>query len=784
MKIGRYLRLALLSSALAWPALARAQTDQAPPVDGVDEIIVTAQKRSQSLSSVGMTIKAATGDQLRERGVENVADLIKIEPSFVPTRNGRGETIYSIRGIGFNSDTLGAPPAVSVYVDQVAFPFGALSKGATLDIERVEILKGPQGTLFGQNATGGAINYVAAKPTDSFKAGFDTSLARFGAVSVEGFVSGPLSDTLRARLAVSLEEGGAWQRSTTRDASLGDRDNKYARLLLDWTPTDRLTIAINLNGWTNNSDNQAAAISAIALQRPAFASSVPLTVNSPIAPHDPRAADWPTQERPRNDQDYYQGSLRIDYALSDAAALTYLGTYQHFKADDVLTFTGTASPFYALSHAKIRSTAHELRASGKLAGQKLEWLIGGTYSKDKDSENEYRRVIGVTTAYSLVALPGVTGPLIAVNPVMTQDIETKAVFGNLEYHLLDNLSVHGSARYTKTVNDHVGCQRAPDAAAANTFTAFERLRRGGVGVVPINVGDCSTLDPVNFLPTLVVDSLSEDNVSWRFGIDWTPIERTLLYATVSKGYKAGSFPNIGAVSTRSLAPAVQEAVTAYEAGFKSRLLDGKLQFDGAVFHYDYRNKQQQLRVPDPAFGLLNILLNVPKSKETGAEVSITVRPAAGLSLNASGVYLDSKVVGNFFNYSQFALSAATTTNFRGDPLPNTPKWSFNAGARYEWALGSNHSAYLSGDVRYSSKTQSFFGDYSSAAAGFPSMVNKSYVLLDLRAGVETDDQRWRWEVFGENVTNSYYTIQSVRVDTVARFTGMPASYGVRLAYRY
>ena len=198
---------------------------------GIEEIVVTAQKRQQSISDVGMAITARSGDQLRAMGIDNVAGLTKIEPSFIVSQASYGTPVYSIRGVGYNSESLAASPTVSVYVDEVPYAYPALTKGATLDIERVEILKGPQGTLYGQNATGGAVNYIAAKPTETFEAGIEGTYARFDAVNVNGFLSGPLSETLLARLAFEVTDGGAWQKSITRDDELGDTEQHKLRYL-------------------------------------------------------------------------------------------------------------------------------------------------------------------------------------------------------------------------------------------------------------------------------------------------------------------------------------------------------------------------------------------------------------------------------------------------------------------------------------------------------------------------------------------------------------------------
>src|SRR5690606_16449149 len=178
---------------IASPALAQS-TEASNDYAGAGEIIVTAQKREQSLNDVGLSITAATGAELTALGVNDTGDLAKITPGFTFTKSQDGTPLYTLRGVGFNDYTLGASPAVSVYVDQVPLAYGAFTQGASLDLERVEVLKGPQGILFGQNSTGGAINYIAAKPSQEFEAGVKGSYGRFNRLEAEGFVSGGLSD--------------------------------------------------------------------------------------------------------------------------------------------------------------------------------------------------------------------------------------------------------------------------------------------------------------------------------------------------------------------------------------------------------------------------------------------------------------------------------------------------------------------------------------------------------------------------------------------------------------
>ena len=209
--LARSTALVLFVSAFS-PALAQEAATPAPepeaarPSGGVEEIIVTAQKREQNLSEVGMSISAMTGDQLAELGVTDASQLDKVVTGFNYSVTYYGTPILTIRGVGFQDTALASGPTVSVYLDEMPLQFAVMTQGAGLDLARVEALKGPQGTLFGQNATGGAINYIANKPSQEFEAGFDVSYGRFNTADITAFVSGPLTESLSARFA-GPEEG-------------------------------------------------------------------------------------------------------------------------------------------------------------------------------------------------------------------------------------------------------------------------------------------------------------------------------------------------------------------------------------------------------------------------------------------------------------------------------------------------------------------------------------------------------------------------------------------------
>jgi outer membrane receptor protein involved in Fe transport len=289
-----------------------------------------------------------------------------------------------------------------------------------------------------------------------------------------------------------------------------------------------------------------------------------------------------------------------------------------------------------------------------------------TYSKDDVKEFSQNVFIQSSQAllFTAFGLPVLKG----FGDSNNAKSDTSAVFANIDYSLSNDVKISGGVRYTKSNNDFNGCTSDPgDGSSSAIFGPFWNSFRFQFGLPlnpPIANGGCLTANAA-LTPGLVVDSLNESNVSWRVGTEWTPRERTLLYANISKGYKAGGFPSLGATAASQYQPAVQESVVAYEAGFKTTTADGKLHVDGALFFYDYQDKQILGRVLDPLFGPLLQMINVPKSRVTGAELQASWFPVEGLSITAGLSYIDSKVLDNFLNYKPDGVLA----NLGGEAFP-------------------------------------------------------------------------------------------------------------------
>ena len=737
--------------------------NSAASATALEEIVVTAEKRAEFISKVGMTITAFNGDTLRAQGINSVADLAEIVPGLTYAHSNTDTPVYTLRGVGFYETSLAAYPAVSVYIDQMPLAFPFLTSHTDLDLERVEVLKGPQGILFGQNSTGGAINFIAAKPTDHFSQGFDLTYGRFNRAQLDGFISGPLGGSVTARFALSEEHGGDWQQSYTRNDTLGAMQTFNSRLILDWRPVDQLRFEANINGWIDHSDPQAAQFYALDLQLPKGAS--PALLNYPTAPADPRAADWGSgNARPHGDEDLWQVSLRTEYDVSDRATITSLSSYVRARRNDVLDPDGIALNDYGLvAVGSLDSFSQELRIANG-SDNRLRYTFGGNFERDiVDDNGQLSFVDSTLTATYGFAHNGL---------VSNQTMSNSAVFGNVDFAVTDQWTLKGGARYTKSDRSDDGCSYDPgDGQIAGFFTYLSSLVRG-TPTTPIKPGGCITLNK-EFLPTQYQATLDQSNVSWRVGTDFKPSDTVLLYGNIAKGYKAGSFPNAAASTTAQLAPVTQESILDYEGGFKAQLFHEKASLNGAIFYYDYTDKQIRSKLVDPVFGVLDALVNIPKSSIKGAELSFEAAPFQGLRTNLAVTYLDS-VINQFIGVN----GAGITSNFAGSSIPFTPKFTANAGMTYSWELPRNLTGFAGANVTYNAKTYSVVGND-------PITLIKSYALLDLRIGLETQDQKWRLQLWGKNVTNEYYWTNAIVVyDTQVRYAGMPATFGVTVSYRY
>jgi len=440
--------------------------------------------------------------------------------------------------------------------------------------------------------------------------------------------------------------------------------------------------------------------------------------------------------------------------------LTSISSYQKYDMYLPLDNDGVSiRNLFAKRSGDVETLFQELRLSGDFANDG-NWMVGANYQRDDTFETvvlnfseSSQRHFGGTNATDAKQL-----------------VKTYAAYANITVPLSETVQLTGGLRYTKQDRAYEGCSRdAGDGLLAAAFNVFTG--------VPNNFGpgDCVTLIS-GTTGGLVIDELNEDNLSWRAGIKFEPNDDLMLYANATRGYKAGSYTTVSATSIDQTRPVTQESVLAYEAGFKATLVDRALQLNGAVYYYDYKNKQLRGRRDVPPFGALEGLINIPKSHIIGAELEALIRPFEGLTIAPSISYVKSKIEAPFVSYRGDGFPPAV--DLSGQSFPYTPKWTGNTNVEYQWNLTPDLTSFVGANLSFQSHT--FGGLGEQADYRIP-----DYALLDLRAGIKSPDGRWDVSIWGKNVTNKYYWVSVAHLqDVVSRTTGMPVTYGISVGWRY
>ncbi|MEP6868336.1 MAG: TonB-dependent receptor, partial [Novosphingobium sp.] len=647
-------------------------------------------------------------------------------------------------------------------------PFSVMSMGSTLDLERVEVLKGPQGTLFGSNSTAGAINFIAAKPTDAFKAGADLSYGRFNDVIVGGFLSGPLSNTVRARVAISHEGSGAWQYDFVDPSRTnGTKNTTSARAIVDFQASDALKIVATVSGTIDKSQPQAAQYQG------SFGTVPPEQTAYPITPQNARASGF-TPILPNNhpigrDTWQWMGTLRGELALSEAVTLTSITSYIDSRPRYWQEGDGTQLNLLGYNpDARLKSFNQELRISGDI-GTTGRWIAGANYEHDKTTESQAQNTADAITGRQFAGLGIPINTCCSAKGGGTSEL--RSIFGSVDYDIGSLITLHGGVRYTQSRQTYGGCVVADGnrGAALGVFTFLHLPLANVVQDQCVNV----TAVTGGYIQEPFKGTLNENNVSWRAGADFKPLPGVLLYGNVSRGFKAGQFGTIQGFFNNQWTPVPQEQVTAYEIGTKADIVPGVLHVNAALFYYDYLDKQVQGRKNVPVLGNQPALVSVPKSRAKGAELEVNLRPFSGLSVNVAATYVSTKVKGTYLQATTFGNVA----DFNGRSFPNTPKWQINGGAEYRWSLSSRLDGFVNGNATYRSES---YSDFIPDAR----LLSPGYTTIDLSAGVETNDKTWRFSLWGRNITNKYYWTNQISIQQgIYRYAGPPATYGFSAAYR-
>ena len=736
----------LLALSIAAPALA-----QATAPAQVAEVIVTAQKREERLLDVGEAVSSVNAEAIRSQRITTTEDLVSQSPSVDVKQNIPGaQAIVTVRGVGLNDFSSTNNSTVGVYIDDVFLASFAEMDLNLFDLDRIEVLKGPQGTLYGRNSTAGAINIITAAPSLSGDFGrIALTAANFQRYEAEGFANVVASDQLAFRLSgqwIKQDEGYWFSRVMNRD--LGRQDIAQGRAEVLWRPSEATTVKLKLEAERNRSELGVGkffgTISTAPGQGcPDFANPAHCVnfhgysdVTSNVF-----QGDWEHLAPYRVHQ--WNATLHVDHDLG-FAKLTSVTGYIDFKRSFYIDAdAGPTQDAEFDQNDKVRQFTQELRLAGG-SPDRLTWLVGAYYSWDR-----------VKTL-----APGFLKDSFNTDVLITADQTTKsrAIFGQTEWTVAPGLRLIGGLRYTDEDRSYIG-----GTTDLNPF---------GFSFLCFAVGACALGAPGPHPLSFEDAKITDRKWSWRAGLDYKPNDDTLLYGFVARGTKSGGFFNGITTSSFALAPYRPEQLTDYEAGFKTRLLDRTLQLEASAFWYDYKDLQTQTFTNVGAVSLIK-LGNVGKATVKGLDAQATWLPVRGLTL-AGGLGLLHTELGTF----NTAGPAGIIVVPKGNKLPNAPSTTFNGQARYEWPITAGWTASVQAEAHYSSKV-------FKEALNTPYLSAGSYWIYDARAALASESG-WEVAVWGKNLGDEKYVTQATDdgIGMGYRIFNAPRTYGVTVTKRF
>ncbi len=660
------------------------------------------------------------------------------------------QSIITIRGVGLNDFSSTNNSTVGVYVDDVFLASFAEMDFNFYDLGRVEVLKGPQGTLYGRNSTAGAINVISAAPsTAGSSAMVSATAANFDRYEGEVYANYAVSDQLAFRFsgkAIKQETGYWFSRPLNTD--IGRQDILLGRVQMLWKPAGGTTVKLKIEAEKNRSEIGSGKFfgtipTAAGVTCPNFASPANCTDSHGFTDTNPDVFSVTTGHPAPYRVSSVNATLHLDQDVGFATLSSVTGAIDFKRGfyTDADAAPTTDAEFN--QNDKVRQFTQELRLAGA-AADRLTWLVGAYYSWDE-----------VKTL-----APGFLKDIFNTNVLITADqkTESRALFGQAEWALTQQLKLVTGLRYTDEDRSYVGGTTDLNPLGASFLCAA--------------VGACAFGAPGQHPLSFEDATIHDSNWSWRVGLNFKPTEDSLVYAMVARGVKSGGFFNGITTNSFALAPYLPEQLTDYEAGFKARLFDRALQLDAALFWYDYDDLQTQTFTNVGAVSLIK-LANVGHATVRGLDAEATWAPISGLTLNAGLGLLDTEL-GSF----RTAGAAGPIVVPKGNKLPNAPDASVNLQGRYEWAVRGNWTAAVQMGAHYSSKVfkEALNTHYLSA---------DSYWLVDARASVASKDG-WELALWAKNLGDERYVTQATDdgLGMGYRVFNAPRTYGATLTKRF
>lgn len=716
----------------------------------IEEIVVTAQKREQNLQDVPISVQAFGSEQLEKLGWGDVAKLDEqVSGMFFGDMSANRPRVF-LRGIGTTKFDIGAETAVAVFVDDVYIPrFSSILSGL-VDVERIEVLKGPQGTLYGRNVTGGAIKIVNKAPTEDFEGFFEAGIGNFSLGEVKGAVSGSLlPNRMLGRLAISHRSQDGPHEDTVTGNSNGAVDT-VARGALSFIVSDDLNVGVGVSyirqdaegqmfDWKPNPTNPL-----VFLNSPLKSAAVQAALPGVTSDQRSDAYNLPGFI----DQEGITATVKINWTLDDFQ-LVSITSYIDDEMQSAEDFDATS---FEAQHAFVDQQSavfsHELRLASLPGGllsfdNRLNWQLGVYYFRD-DSEREDKFIRGEDGLFAAIAgglgsVPPFSVMPVAITDVFDVEIETTstALFGQGTFDVTDKLALTLGLRYTEDKKD-----MRYDATTS------------AIAVPPVPV------------PFTLTDDLEFSATDYRFAVDYHFLDNLMGYASYSRGFKSGGVQSSVGVASAAL-PFDEEVLKALEFGFKSRWLDNHVQLNVSAFRYVYEDQQvlTSLLVGGTPVPITD---NVASSTMYGAEMDAAVFISEQLAITANYSYLDA-------TYDEY-LQAATGADLSGNQMIYTPEHSYNLGVSYLMPLGEFGELDLRAD--YSWKDNVYYDVDNTRDLG----EQNAQGVINLSGSLSWGDNgRYALTVFCNNCADKDYSVNKLVLPNPGVLGGGVAGAAISMA---
>jgi len=827
MKLNLQKAIAAISTTLAMGAADIAIAQQ------LEEVVVTATRRSESMQDVPISMIAMSGEDIKDFAVTRGEEFSANMPAVSIKQNPIGNFVF-IRGVGTPGSNQGIEQSVSIFHDGIYMGRSQLSRAPFMDLERVEVLRGPQSVLFGKNTIGGAIHVISAKPTDEFEGMVSGLYGEYGEQEISGVLSGPITESLSGRLAYRTYEMDGYLDNELTGNDGPERDDETLRVQLSWNATDSLNIT---GKWETSEFNQVQQTTQIRTTDPVGTGAAFSGLNdalrsfvtgdtSPEKWDDKRAVDndggvvlgqvlpqyaglpgFPDKpELSNNEMDV--GTLTIEWALGEHT-LTSITGYATYEYQDICDCDFAALPLIQVDATEdYEQFSQEIRLTSP-GGETFDYIVGFYY---QESDLEYRSIegFGSSLAAPLLGAPAFLTPNLTRDYSMQQDQDMWAVFGSGTWSVTERARITLGVRYFKETKeaDHILDKRftggwdysavaglpAGTLAYGDSAAEYDRFLGdfAGTALTAISEGIYGGLLGT-FEHQIIGRERDEDDLTGNITFEYDVTDDAMVFATISNGTKGGGFDaRFLRTNDAPFFEYEEESAVAYELGLKSTILDGMMRLNASVFLTTVDDFQVSIFDGATAF----FVQNAAELESKGVEIEVRWAATDALTLGFAGTYLDA-TYQEFDNAPCWTTSASepvdrgncvgrgTPTAYRsasGDNINFAPEYAYNFNADYRLPIGETMEARATLNVNYSD-SYATAGDLDTLYA-----YQDDWTTVDLRLGLGSIEGNWDVAVIGKNLTDEYMSgndnDQPLVPGNGFASTDRLRSYAVQATYRF